>query len=110
MAPRWASWTAFAALALLCEPIAFSQQNFGRFTGVVKDPSGSVIVGANVTARHELTTVEATTTTNSDGAYTFVSLPVGSYTISAGFTGFRTMKREDIRLVAGQTLTLDFDL
>jgi hypothetical protein len=87
-----------------------AQQNFGRITGLVRDPSGAVIVDAAVSALHEETGIDTKVATNSDGSFTFPALSVGSYTLRVGFAGFKTAQRDNIRVVAGQTVTLDFDL
>jgi len=60
----------------------------GEIRGTVTDPSGAVLVGAQVSVTNTATGEEKTFITNKDGLYDTVSTPNGSYTvtISAGST------------------------
>lgn len=91
-------------------PLAAQQQNTGTLRGTVKDPSGSVIQGATVTAVEKATSVPTATKTDSDGQYVLLNLPVGSYTLTITSNGFNTNTIENIRLVEGQALTFDVNL
>jgi hypothetical protein len=55
----------------------------GSISGTVKDPSGAVIAGAQITATNTATNVPAKTVSDDKGVYTFPSLPVGRYDIKA---------------------------
>ena len=48
--------------------------------------------------------------TGTDGAYRFVDLPIGLYSVKYGLTGFQGVLREDVRLTAGFTARLDIVL
>lgn len=87
-----------------------AQELRGRITGVVHDNSGSVVPGANVTASGPALLQPQTTQTGSDGSYRFPALPSGSYTLTFELTGFRTVKREGIRVTLNTTLTVDTTL
>jgi hypothetical protein len=95
---------------LIVLPVYGQQQNSGGIKGTVRDPSSSVISGATVTAVAQDTGVSSATTTNSDGEYVLLSLPIGQYNLTIGNTGFTTNTIQNIRLVAGQTLTFDVSL
>ena len=83
----------------------------GRIKGIVGDPSGAVIVvGDSVPIRHELTGVETNVTSNSAGEYAFGSLPISSYSLTVSFSGFRTEVRTGVRVVSGETRTIDDEL
>jgi hypothetical protein len=45
----------------------------------VTDPSGAVVVGANVTAVNTATSLKTAVQTNASGVYTIRFLPVGTY-------------------------------
>ena len=47
-------------------------------SGTVTDPSGAVVAGASVTATNVETGVATTLTTNTQGYYSFQSLPLGN--------------------------------
>jgi hypothetical protein len=86
----------FAAAAALCSSALLAQQTLGGITGDVTDPSGSVIPNATVTLVDEQTALTRATTTNGAGTYSFVNLPIGSYTVTYGATGFDTQKTPHI--------------
>src|SRR6185437_2661112 len=54
--------------------------------------------------------VSVTKTSNSDGAYSFVNLPVGIYDVTASKTGFQTFKIVGIKLDAGAVYTSNVKL
>src|SRR6202522_848728 len=77
-------------LLLLSEPVSiFSQAGVASLSGLVTDPSGAVVVGAQVTATNVETQVSHSRTTDSSGYFTFVGLPVGHYKIDANQPGFQ---------------------
>jgi hypothetical protein len=71
-------------------------------SGRVVDSSGGVLPGANVTARHLATTRESSTITNSEGAFTFPSMALGTYEISVALEGFKTTVVKDVVITAAQ--------
>lgn len=56
--------------------------------GVVQDPSGALVAKAEVTLLNEATQVTATTISDENGNYRFVSLAPGTYTVIAQSPGF----------------------
>jgi hypothetical protein len=89
-------------LFALLGAIAWGQGLFATLTGVVSDPSGALVNGAKVTLKDAASGSERQTTTNSDGYFTFASVPVGSYQLSVEAQGFQTYKATDIRLGGGE--------
>jgi hypothetical protein len=85
-------------------------QSFGQVTGLVTDPSGSIILGATITITNSQTNVARTTTTNSDGDYTFPALLPGVYSVEAEKTGFEKAVREGVDLQVEQIARIDFHL
>jgi hypothetical protein len=85
-------------LFALLGAIAWGQGIFATLAGVVSDPSGALVNGAKVTLKDAVSGSERQTTTNSDGFYTFASVPVGSYELTVEAQGFQTYKATDIRL------------
>ena len=94
----------FVSLCLLSllATAAWGQGIFATLTGVVSDPSQSVVAGAKVTLRDIGSGSERQTVTNSDGYYTFASVPVGSYALVIEAPGFKTHKEDQIRLGGGE--------
>src|SRR5579864_6924137 len=85
-------------------------QTAGQVTGLVTDPSGSVVVGATVTVTNSQTNVSRTITTNSAGNYTFPALQPGIYDVKAEMRGFRSEVRESVELQVEQIARIDFHL
>ena len=79
----------FLALTLFLIPDAHAQQTLGGITGTVSDTSGAVISGATVTLVGNETKLSRTQTTSNTGSYSFVNLPIGTYTLTINQQGFR---------------------
>ncbi len=73
------------------------------------DPSGGVIPGAEVTARHTDTNVTASAPTDEDGRFRFPYLSIGPYVITVRQQGFRETTRS-LTLVAGAACELPVSL
>jgi Carboxypeptidase regulatory-like domain/TonB dependent receptor len=101
-----------AAILLYAAASPAGAQQLGAATllGVVKDPNGAVIAGANVTATNVATGASRDAKTNGEGAYVLPNLPPGEYEVGAEAKGFNTGRRTGIALQVGQSQTLDFDL
>ncbi|MCX6592379.1 MAG: TonB-dependent receptor [Acidobacteria bacterium] len=69
---------------------AFAQETIHRasVSGRITDPSGAVIHGAEVTARHIDTNVAATAETDRDGRFRLTYLRVGTYQVKVHRDGF----------------------
>ena len=95
-----------AVLALLlCTSgsLAYAQGgSTATLSGTVTDPSGAVLPGATITAKHLGTGVVTTTVTNNEGAFTMASLPVGLYEVSVSLEGFKTAMIKDLALSSAQ--------
>jgi hypothetical protein len=76
------------AIAFLSISSANAQETLGGITGTVTDTSGAVISGATVTLVGDQTKLTRTQTTSATGAYSFVNLPLGTYTLSFTQQGF----------------------
>ncbi len=100
---------AFLVLAAV-PPVRAQEATKGEIRGVVKDSSGGVLPGATVTAVGVQTGETRTTVSTESGLYRLPALLVGAYVVSAEMQGFTTVKREDITVGLGQTLTVDFAL
>ncbi len=82
-------------------PVGYGQSNLASVSGVVSDPLGGVVPGADVTATDTATGVGMKTFTDSAGFYAIRNLPVGTYTITIERPGFRRYVREGMILACG---------
>jgi len=99
--------TLFTAItALLPTSRAIAQTTLGGITGVVSDPSGSVIPGATVTAVSEGTSLTRKAVSNTEGEYSLVNLPIGTYTLTFTRDGFAPEKFPGIVVQADRTVML----
>ena len=99
-------------LSLICLFLAASAWGAvaGSISGTVKDPSGSAVPNADVTAREVATGIEHETRSDASGYYTLPVLPVGRYELDVRATGFETYERKDVVLDTDAALTLDCQL
>jgi len=100
----------FLAMAFLMIPNAYSQTTLGGITGTVTDSSGAVISGATVTLVGDQTKLNRTQTTSSTGSYSFVNLPIGTYTLSFTQQGFESQNIPSIAVQANRTATVNAEL
>src|SRR6516225_3955190 len=98
------------AVGLILALPAVGQTGTGAITGEVTDPSGAVVVGAQVTAENTATAVRTSTKTNSVGVYTIRFLPIGSYTLTIEASGFAAQKLGPLTLEIDQTAKINVGL
>ena len=55
----------------------------GRISGAVKDPDQAAVSGSRVTLTNQQTKARVTAVTDSQGAYTFASVPTGAKAAAA---------------------------
>lgn len=86
-------------------PVLRGQTSTATVTGVVKDSSGGVIPGAAVTLTDQGTNVARQKATNSTGAFVFINVLPGSYTLTVEKAGFTKVVLPPFPLNVNQTLT-----
>jgi Carboxypeptidase regulatory-like domain/TonB dependent receptor len=101
---------AIVAAIALCSSLVLAQQTLGGITGEVTDSSGGVIPNATVTVVDEQTSLTRSAKTNSSGSYSFVNLPIGSYTLTYTADGFDVQKTQHITVQADRTATVSASL
>jgi hypothetical protein len=104
------------SLATLCVLVGFhalraaGQGVSSEIQGTVKDQTGALVIGANVTTTNLETGALRSTTTDSDGNYHVAGLPAGNYELRIEHAGFKIKKLNDITLVVNQSAVLDASL
>jgi citrate lyase alpha subunit len=88
----------------------FAQNRTGRISGVVSDVSKAVIPGASITVTNQDTGATWNATTDSNGSYVIVNLPVGTYSVEVETQGFSKAEKTGYDLVADGRITADFPM
>ena len=109
---------AYFAMALLvfsmymvsASPCAAQSGSTGTVVGMVKDPSGAVISGANLTLTDKTTNTRRTTTTSDTGSYVFTNIPTGTYDLTVKHPGFSQGKVTNLKVDVGQQVTANVPL
>src|SRR5438445_6549519 len=85
-------------------------QSTAQLSGTVKDPSGAVLPGVEVTATQTATGSKRSVVTNETGSYVLPDLPVGPYRLEAALSGFRTFAQSGIVLQVGSNPVINVSL
>lgn len=85
----------------------FAQGESGSIQGVVTDPQGGTVAGAEVLLTDLATNSSRTTTTNESGRYHFASVAVGNYDVTITKSGFKVHKATAQKISVGMQVTLD---
>jgi hypothetical protein len=94
-------------LLLFCAAVgfdAFPQTSTGRVSGTVRDRSGAVIPGAQVSLTNEGTGVSSVSRTNEEGFYIFPSSIPGNYSLVTESAGMERQQSKFILTVGGSVV------
>src|SRR5688500_5691912 len=86
---------------LLSAGSAFAQFDTAQVSGAIRDTTGAVLPGVDVTLVAVGTGLERRAVTNESGLYTFPNVPVGDYRLNATLSGFKPVARTGVRVNAG---------
>ena len=89
---------------------AVAQSTNATVSGIVLDPSGRVIRGADIEIVNDATGIQYPGTTNGEGIYQVPNLPPGPYRIQVSKVGFKTLIKPDIVLNTQDALAINFTL
>ncbi|MBD3404166.1 TonB-dependent receptor plug domain-containing protein, partial [candidate division GN15 bacterium] len=79
----------------------------GKISGVVSDSqTGEPLVGATVRVEN----TNLVTTTDEDGEYFIINVPVGKYNVTVTHVGFEGIMKKGVRVLLDLTTPVDFDL
>lgn len=82
----------------------------GVISGTVTDPNGAVVPKVTVVATEQATGVKHTVVSDSRGFFSFPSLDVGTYTVSASTPGFESFQLKDMKVDANSSMRADINL
>lgn len=97
------------AFAMSC-PQLQAQTSNAQLSGLVTDPTGAVIAGAEIKAVNTATNVPYTAISNGAGIYVLQEVLPGPYTVSVTAEGFGAVKRSGLVLSTGDHLAQNFEL
>ena len=87
-----------------------AQSPTGTISGIVLDPSGGVVAGAEILIVSDTTSVQYPAKTDSEGIYLVANLPPGPYRIQVSKIGFKTIIKPDIVIHVQDALAINFRL
>ncbi len=82
----------------------------GKIVGTISDEQGEALPGVAVQIVGPRLMGSKTTVTTAKGAFVFLAVPAGTYTLTATLPGFKTTKEENIVLPVGNTITVNLVL
>jgi hypothetical protein len=98
-------------LSLLFLPFRLPAQiDTGEITGTIRDSSGKVIAGAQVTLTNEATAASVVVESTSTGTYVFDAVKPGTYSIEASAPNFEKYVNHGAIVHVQQTLAIDITL
>jgi len=89
---------------------AQSQANTGSIEGTVSDPSGRSVPKASVSIVNTGTNFTRDLTSDDEGRFRGLLLPLGNYTLTVKAPSFATLVRDGINLAVGQSVNLSLSL
>src|SRR5580698_7899024 len=100
----------FVVVSMLLLPSMLLADVTGSVNGVVRDPSQAAVKGVRIKITNTQTNLSLETATADDGSYRFLSLPVGTYNLSAAIIGFQQYNTTGIVLQVNDQLRIDISL
>jgi hypothetical protein len=100
----------FFALGTCSVSLRAQTSSSATVLGTVKDASGAVVAGAQVTLKNTATGAARQQDTSSAGSYTFPDVPPGTYALTAEKAGFQTATVSDLKMDVNKSYTVDVPL
>ena len=107
---RLRSFLYLSLLFFLAVNSSSAQSPVGTISGIVNDPTGEAVAGAEVLVVNDATRVQYAGKSNEEGIYLVSNLPPGPYRIQVSKSGFKTIIKPDITLNVQDALALNFTL
>lgn len=101
----------FALIQILLLPaFVAAQVQTGSILVRATDEQGAAVPGASVSITSSILPQGYNGVTDTSGIYRIPGLAAGTYTVTTSLPGFKTVAREGVVLVQGQTITLDIKM
>jgi outer membrane receptor protein involved in Fe transport len=91
-------------------PLLLGQDTTGKVIGTVLDPQNAVVREAKVEVKNVGTGMVNTTTTDQDGKFQVLNLPIGSYNVTVEKQGFQKTVTKPYPMEINQSLRIDVTL
>src|SRR5437879_3905075 len=101
---------AFALVVITNASVLIAQVDRGSIVGVINDPSGANVSGAEVIIRNLATDQSISVTTDSTGAYAANLLRIGSYSVTVEKQGFKRAVKPNVDVGVNQVVRVDLNL
>ncbi len=88
----------------------YGQAATASISGRVTDASGAAVPGATVSIKNTATSATQTASTDEQGRYALLDLPIGPYELTISKTGFQNAARTGLTLTVGSAPVLDVQL
>ncbi len=98
-----------ATLLLLSVPL-LAQKDTGAIVGLVRDPSGAVVVGAKVTVTDVERGIDTVLSTGGQGEYVASPLRIGRYTVTVEKEGFKKAVAGPVEVSIQDRISVDLKL
>ena len=106
---RTVPWILLLAISAMGVP-GWAQSFNGSIAGVVKDPSGAIVGGAEMILKNQAKGVELRRTSTDKGDYAFRNLVPGSYELRVNGAGFQPYLQKNIEVNLNADVRLDVSL
>ena len=93
-----------ALVFLLSASTILAQSTAGEISGVVTDPSGSVVPGVSVSLTNPSTNTTRSVKTNESGLYVIPAIQPAVYDLKVELSGFRAIERKEITVQVGSPI------
>jgi hypothetical protein len=109
---RVLGWLAGAWFVLFLASAVLAAQagSTAQISGIVRDSSGAVLPGADVTATQTATGLKRTTVTDENGLYTLPNLPIGPYQLEVNLSGFKSYSQTGLVLQVNSNPAINVEL
>ncbi|HTZ96227.1 MAG TPA: carboxypeptidase regulatory-like domain-containing protein [Terriglobales bacterium] len=97
-------------LVCFCATKVLAQSDRAMISGIVKDVTGALVVGARMTATDVNTNLESSVATDGSGRFTLLNLPIGKYTLSCSKEGFERFQQSGLDLAIAQSTKVNIVL
>jgi hypothetical protein len=100
----------FAFLLLSCLGVLAQGGTTGRIGGTVRDKSGAVFAGAEITVVSRATGEARKAASDTAGDYAVLLLPPGIYRVNVKASGFKQALIDDVQVIITQTIFVNAEL